>query len=92
MYKQLRVWTLHVFVNIYIINLCQDWQSLDESWDSRLPTPLALDFSSLRDEDDNDENMTSNTQRSYSNGNAEESYPNGDDYQAKGQYAKQFHC
>ncbi|XP_020609428.1 uncharacterized protein LOC110048011 [Orbicella faveolata] len=55
-----------------------DWQSLDESWDSRLPTPLALDFSSLRDDDDE---VMSDTQRSYTNGNAEDFYPNGDGYQ-----------
>lgn len=75
-------------LRVYILSLifydaCQDWQSLDESWDSRLPTPLALDFSSLRDDDDD---IMSNTQRSYSNGTAEDFYPNGDGYQ--GQYAK----
>ena len=67
------------------INSCEDWQSLDESWDSHLPTPLALDFCSLRDDEDD---MMSNTQRSYSNGNAEDFYPNGDGYQ--GQYIQKL--
>lgn len=50
-----------------------------------MPTPLALDFSSLRDDDDE---VMSDTQRSYTNGNAEDFYPNGDGYQ--GQYTKPF--
>ena len=48
-----------------------------------MPTPLALDFSSLRDDDDDD--MMTNTPRSFSNGNAEDYYPNDDGY--RGQYA-----
>lgn len=58
----------------------QDWQSLDDSWDSRLPTPLALDFSSLREDDD----VMPNTDRSLSNGGSEDYYMSSDGYQ--GQY------
>ncbi|XP_078345349.1 uncharacterized protein LOC144630857 isoform X13 [Oculina patagonica] len=55
----------------------EDWQSLDDSWDSRLPTPLALDFSSLREDDD----VMPNTDRSLSNGGGEDYYMNSHGYQ-----------
>ncbi|KAJ7372847.1 hypothetical protein OS493_016770 [Desmophyllum pertusum] len=59
-----------------------DWHSpLDESWDSRLPTPLALDFSSLREEDD----VRPNTESNLSNGDSEDFYTSSDRYQ--GQYS-----
>ncbi|XP_022793650.1 uncharacterized protein LOC111332557 isoform X6 [Stylophora pistillata] len=48
----------------------EDYSSLDESWDSRLPTPLALDFSLLRGEADS----IPNTQRSLSDMDEQELY------------------
>ncbi|XP_027048140.1 uncharacterized protein LOC113675743 isoform X4 [Pocillopora damicornis] len=47
-----------------------DYSSLDESWDSRLPTPLALDFSSLREEEDS----IPNTQRGLSDVEGQDLY------------------
>ena len=43
---------------------------MDESWDSRLPTPLALDFSSLREEEDS----VPNTQRGLSDVEGQDLY------------------
>lgn len=47
-----------------------DYSSLDESWDSRLPTPLTLDFSSLREEEDS----IPNTQRGLSDVEGQDLY------------------
>ncbi|XP_027048138.1 uncharacterized protein LOC113675743 isoform X2 [Pocillopora damicornis] len=55
-----------------------DYSSLDESWDSRLPTPLALDFSSLREEEDS----IPNTQRGLSDVEGQDLYVDSLGYEA----------